>query len=100
MFSTIPEMLDHMNNLKEAHDKMVEQKKLELNYKCEACQKNPIEVDYKYNNYSWETYTENGSKLRLNAHYFCKNCYKTIINTKQLEKSQWMAEIDKELFGE
>lgn len=100
MFNNIPEMFEHIDKLKEAHHMMIEKKKMDLNHKCEVCQKNPIEVDYKYNNYSQEQYTESGSKLIINAHFFCKKCYKKIIDTKQLEKSRWMVEIDKELFGE
>lgn len=98
MFRNIPEMYQHIERLQKAHSQIIQEKKEQLNFKCEACQINPIEIDYKCNEYSKEQYTENGSKLTINAHFFCKNCYIHVIKTNQLEKSQWMGEIDKELF--
>lgn len=98
MFRNIPEMWQYIEKLQKAHDEIVALKKEELNYKCEACKKNPIEIDYKSEDYSTEEYTRTGVKLIINSHYFCKQCYKHIINTQQLPKSQWMKDIDKELF--
>lgn len=100
MFKNIPEMFIYIEKLQEIHKQSVEKRKEELDYKCEACNVNPIEIDYKCNDYSHEQYTENGVKLTINAHYFCKSCYIKIINTEQLPKSIWMEEIDKEIFGE
>lgn len=100
MFRNIPEMFDYIDKLQEIHKKSVEKRKEQLNHKCETCKINPIEVDYKCDYYSHEEYTENGVKLTIFAHYFCKSCYVKIINTEQLPRSKWMTEIDKEIFGE
>lgn len=98
MFSNVPEMFAYVDKLRELKDQYNEKRKKDLNNLCEACEKNPIELEYKYFNYADEISTDDGVKLKINNHFFCKSCYKVIIETNQLEKSEWMEEIDKELF--
>ena len=100
MFNNIPELFNYVDNLKKQVDIHVEKTKEKLDYKCEACKKNPIEVDYAYENYCEDVLEDGVMKLKINAHYFCKSCYKKIINTNQLPKSRFMRDIDKEIFGE
>lgn len=98
MFNDINGMVDHLNQLKEIVDKKIEERKRELNFKCEVCKINSIEIIYKASNFTQEYIEDNQIKYILNAHYFCKSCYRHVVNTNQLEKSMWMADIDKEIF--
>lgn len=98
MFNNVKEMFEYLDKLKSKVNEQILNRKKELNYLCECCKTEPIEIDYKANNFT-EEYIENGNiKYTLNAHYFCKKCYIHVIKTDQLEKSIWMAEIDRDLF--
>ena len=100
MFNNVPEMFNYVDKLIELKDQYNEHKKKELNNLCEACNKNEIELEYKYKWYADEVKTKTGIKLVIYNHFFCKSCYKKIIETDQLERSEWMVDIDKEIWPE
>lgn len=100
MFNNIPEMIEYLNKLKTEVDKQIENAKIKLNNTCECCKNKPIEVIYKSDNFTEEYIEDNQIKYKLNAHFFCVNCYEHVIKTKQIEKSSLMAEIDKQFLEE
>lgn len=100
MFNNIPEFFSYMNGLRKAVDEHLEYRKKKLDYKCEACKNNPIELEYAYENYCVDYFEDGVKKTKINCHFFCKSCYKKIIETEQLPKSRFMKDIDREIFGE
>ena len=94
MFNNIPEMIDYIERLKNEVEKQIESKKISLNNKCECCKEKNIEIIYKANNFTEEYIDDNKLIYKINANFFCESCYKHIIKTGQLEKSQFMTEID------
>lgn len=100
MFGNVEEMKLYVGKLQDAKYKFIEEKLKSLDNKCEACKNNDVEIEYRYSWYCDEIQTENGVKLTIYNHLFCIPCYKHIMKTKQLEKSCWMEEEDKEIFGD
>ena len=102
MFNDLSGMYEYLNTLKLTVEKFINEKKEGLNYKCEVCKINSIEVDYKPGNFTEELYDEenNKNKLIINCNFFCRGCYKKLLDTGQIEKSVWMEQIDSEIFEE
>lgn len=98
MFNNVSEMIQYINNLKNIVENKIEEKKAELNNFCECCKIKPIEIIYKANNFTEEYMEDEKICYKINAHLFCADCYKHIIDTGQLVKSEFMAEIDKKYF--
>lgn len=94
MFNNIPEMLNYIEKLKFIVDQKLDERKKNLGDKCECCKINPIEVTYKANNFTEEYLEDDQIIYKINANFFCKSCYKHVIESGQLEKSQFMTEID------
>jgi hypothetical protein len=97
MFNNVPEFFQYIQALQNSAAMHIEKTKKNLNYKCEACKTKEIELIYKYENYVTDIFDESGHKMKLNFHCFCNDCYKKIILTNQLPKSNLMEKIDKTL---
>ena len=102
MFNNIPEMYAYLDKLKNIVEEHLNKKKEELNFKCEACNKNSIEVDFKPGNFTEEYYNPQTGKtsLVINCNFFCRSCYKKLLDSGQIDKSIWMENVDKEIFEE
>jgi hypothetical protein len=72
MFYDVPSMYIYLEKLKETVERTIFQKKELLNYKCEICKENPIEVEYKPNNFTEEFEEDEITKIRVNCMFFCK----------------------------
>jgi hypothetical protein len=97
MFYDVPSMYIYLEKLKETVERTIFQKKELLNYNCEICKENPIEVEYKPNNFTEEFEEDEITKIRVNCMFFCKSCYRDLLLDDLIDRSEWMIEIDKEL---
>ena len=100
MFGNVEEMWLYVDKLRKLTEDYREHRKKQLNNICEACNENEIELEYKYNNYADEILTKDGMKLKIYNHFFCKSCYKIIIETKRLPRCEWMENVDREIWPE
>ena len=97
MFHDVPSMYAYLEKLKETVDQTILIKKESLNYKCEKCKENNIEIEYKPNDFTEEFEEDGINKVRVNCMFFCKSCYRELLLDDLIDKSEWMIEIDKEL---
>ena len=89
-FFNIPQMFDYINKLRETLNITIENKKIELNNKCQACNKNEIEIDYKPDDFCVDFVDDDGlEKTKINIMFFCRSCYEKLIETNQLIETEW-----------
>lgn len=97
MFHDVPSMYAYLEKLKETVDQTILLRKESLNYKCEKCKDNNIEIEYKPNDFTEEFEEDGINKIKVNCMFFCKSCYIKLLLDDLIDKSEWMIEIDKEL---
>ena len=84
MFHNVGEMFSYIEKLRKTLDKIVLERKEQLNNLCEYCKEKEIEVELRPIDFCSE-YIEDGiMKYKINIKFFCQNCYDKLTEKEKI----------------
>ena len=84
MFNNIPEMFLYIEKLRKTLDKIVLDRKEQINNLCECCHEKEIEVEWRPFNFC-NDYIEDGiMKYKIDIKFFCQNCYNLLVEKEKI----------------
>jgi len=84
MFNNIPEMFAYIEKLKKTLNKIIFNRKEQLNNLCECCHKKEIEVEWRPVNFCDEYIEEGIMKYKIDIKFFCQNCYDLLVEKEKI----------------
>jgi hypothetical protein len=84
MFYSVSEMFAYIEKLKKTLDKIIFNRKEQLNNLCECCHKKEIEVEWRPVNFCSEYIEEGVMKYKIDIKFFCQNCYDKLTEKEKI----------------
>ena len=89
MFNNVVEMFSYIEKLRKTLDKIVLERKEQLNNLCEYCKEKEIEVEWRPFNFCDEYIEDGEMKYKINIKFFCQNCYDKLIEKEKIAPGEF-----------